>query len=126
MHRICFLHSIIEKNCLLGIGVPQPHQTMIQPGSLQQPQLQTTQSSASNVITTSAPATKIDDLTQIDPQIVAKAAEWSEHKAPDGRPYYYNSKTVESVWEKPQALKDLESKKLVIKTFFKFGLGFKN
>lgn len=63
---------------------------------------------------TSAPATKIEDLTQIDPQILARAADWSEHKAPDGRPYYYNAKLGESVWEKPQALRDLESKFLFL------------
>lgn len=50
---------------------------------------------------------------QIDPDIVARAAEWTEHKAPDGRSYYYNAKAGESVWEKPQALKDLESKYFV-------------
>nr|CAI5841591.1 unnamed protein product [Callosobruchus analis] len=46
----------------------------------------------------------------IDPEIVARASDWTEHKAPDGRPYYHNAKRGESVWEKPQALKDLESK----------------
>ncbi|KAL1115966.1 hypothetical protein AAG570_005461 [Ranatra chinensis] len=49
---------------------------------------------------------------QIDPEIVARAAEWTEHRAPDGRLYYYNAKAGESVWEKPQALKDLETAKL--------------
>lgn len=39
---------------------------------------------------------------------MARAAEWSEHRAPDGRPYYYHAVRGESVWEKPQALKDLE------------------
>lgn len=48
-------------------------------------------------------------MAKIDPDIVAKASEWSEHKAPDGRFYYYNAKKGESVWEKPQPLKDLES-----------------
>lgn len=33
------------------------------------------------------------------------AFEWSEHRAPDGRIYYYNSATKESRWEKPDALK---------------------
>merc|ERR550519_1477685 len=34
--------------------------------------------------------------------------DWTEHTAPDGKKYYYNSKTQESVWEKPQELKDFE------------------
>lgn len=59
-------------------------------------------------------------MAQIDPDIIAKAADWSEHKAPDGRFYYYNSKKQESVWEKPQALKDLESKIQTIKMIFDF------
>uniref|UniRef100_A0A803TNE1 Pre-mRNA-processing factor 40 homolog A n=1 Tax=Anolis carolinensis TaxID=28377 RepID=A0A803TNE1_ANOCA len=30
---------------------------------------------------------------------------WSEHRAPDGRVYYYNSETKQSSWEKPDELK---------------------
>ncbi|KAM3846699.1 pre-mRNA-processing factor 40 homolog B isoform 2-T2 [Vipera latastei] len=30
---------------------------------------------------------------------------WSEHKAPDGRIYYYNAETKQSSWEKPDELK---------------------
>lgn len=30
---------------------------------------------------------------------------WSEHRAPDGRTYFYNSVTKQSSWEKPDALK---------------------
>lgn len=44
----------------------------------------------------------------IEPQVIARAAEWSEHRAPDGRPYYYHATRGESVWEKPQAIRDLE------------------
>jgi transcription elongation regulator 1 len=51
-------------------------------------------------------------LAKVDPEIIGKAAEWSEHKSPDGRFYYYNAKKGESVWEKPQPLKDLETAKL--------------
>uniref|UniRef100_V5GT16 Transcription elongation regulator 1-like protein n=1 Tax=Anoplophora glabripennis TaxID=217634 RepID=V5GT16_ANOGL len=51
-------------------------------------------------------------MSKIDPEIIARASEWSEHKAPDGRFYYYNAKKGESVWEKPQPLKDLETAKL--------------
>ena len=30
---------------------------------------------------------------------------WTEHKAPDGRCYYYNAATKQSSWEKPEDLK---------------------
>lgn len=35
----------------------------------------------------------------------ATNCEWSEHKAPDGRTYYYNNITKQSAWEKPDELK---------------------
>ncbi|XP_017047345.2 pre-mRNA-processing factor 40 homolog A [Drosophila ficusphila] len=36
--------------------------------------------------------------------VMASSTEWTEHKAPDGRPYYYNQNTKQSSWEKPEAL----------------------
>nr|CAG4647045.1 EOG090X064W [Megafenestra aurita]SVE92388.1 EOG090X064W [Megafenestra aurita] len=30
---------------------------------------------------------------------------WTEHKAPDGRTYYYNNSTKQSLWDKPDELK---------------------
>lgn len=36
--------------------------------------------------------------------VVPPNTEWTEHKAPDGRPYYYNNITKQSSWEKPEAL----------------------
>lgn len=33
------------------------------------------------------------------------AEQWTEHKAPDGRTYYYNSVTKQSSWQKPDQLK---------------------
>ena len=50
---------------------------------------------------------------QLDPELVAKAAEWTEHTAPDGRKYYYNAKLQQSVWVKPQAITDLEGKRFL-------------
>jgi len=32
-------------------------------------------------------------------------SDWTEHKAPDDRPYYYNLRTKQSSWEKPDELK---------------------
>ncbi|XP_053612309.1 pre-mRNA-processing factor 40 homolog A [Plodia interpunctella] len=34
-----------------------------------------------------------------------QSSPWSEHKAPDGRIYYYNSVSKQSLWEKPDDLK---------------------
>ncbi|XP_017854029.1 pre-mRNA-processing factor 40 homolog A [Drosophila busckii] len=35
---------------------------------------------------------------------LAPNSEWTEHKAPDGRPYFYNQNTKQSSWEKPESL----------------------
>jgi len=34
---------------------------------------------------------------------VRDVCEWTEYRNTDGRYYYYNSRTMESVWHKPQA-----------------------
>lgn len=31
--------------------------------------------------------------------------EWTEHTAPDGRKYFFNTRTRQSAWEKPDELK---------------------
>lgn len=36
---------------------------------------------------------------------IGAGVEWSEHTAPDGRTYYYNSVTKQSSWQKPDVLK---------------------
>lgn len=71
------------------------------------------------VMAPQAPAEDPAILAQLDQELVASAMVWTEHRAPDGRLYYYNSKAGESVWEKPQALKDLES------TFLKYNFKHK-
>lgn len=47
-------------------------------------------------------------LRQGAPVVVVAACKWTEHDAPDGKKYYYNSQTQESVWEKPQELIDFQ------------------
>ncbi|GFO13671.1 transcription elongation regulator 1, partial [Plakobranchus ocellatus] len=47
--------------------------------------------------------------TQLPPK-PPEVLEWSEHKNNDGKSYYHNSRTLESVWEKPQVLIDWEAK----------------
>lgn len=54
-------------------------------------------------------------VSMMHPQLALSAAsasmagtlqlpEWSEYKTADGKMYYYNNRTLESTWEKPQAL----------------------
>uniref|UniRef100_A0A3Q3N7K6 Transcription elongation regulator 1 n=1 Tax=Mastacembelus armatus TaxID=205130 RepID=A0A3Q3N7K6_9TELE len=54
-------------------------------------------------------------VSMMHPQLTLSAAptsmagslqlpEWSEYKTADGKMYYYNNRTLESTWEKPQAL----------------------
>ncbi|XP_037543839.1 transcription elongation regulator 1 isoform X3 [Nematolebias whitei] len=54
-------------------------------------------------------------VSMMHPQLTLSAApaslagslqlpEWSEYKTADGKTYYYNNRTLESTWEKPQAL----------------------
>lgn len=75
--------------------------------------------SSTTVVTQGAPSSSVDD-SNLDPEMVSQAAHWTEHKAPDGRSYYYNSKTLESVWEKPQAMKDLEGELGLCNSWFCF------
>uniref|UniRef100_A0A8C4DFP3 Transcription elongation regulator 1 n=1 Tax=Dicentrarchus labrax TaxID=13489 RepID=A0A8C4DFP3_DICLA len=63
-------------------------------------------------------------VSMMHPQLALSAApsmagslqlpEWSEYKTADGKTYYYNNRTLESTWEKPQALveKEKEAEKI--------------
>lgn len=55
---------------------------------------------SSSVSVTSAPKVNTSDVS-----VSKKKTPWSEHKAPDGRMYYYNTETKQSSWEKPADLK---------------------
>lgn len=67
----------------------QPSQQQQQPQQLQQPGAQPQQQ----------PQQQQQPAGQQRPRSV-----WTEHKAPDGRKYYYNSATKQSSWEKPAEL----------------------
>lgn len=58
----------------------------------------------------SAPAPELSPM-------VNQNSPWTEHKAPDGRTYYYNSITKQSLWEKPD---DLKTPAEVCSIFYKF------
>jgi hypothetical protein len=42
---------------------------------------------------------------------------WTEHKAPDGRMYYYNASTKQSSWEKPAELMPAPVRPCVLVTY---------
>ncbi|XP_040502943.1 transcription elongation regulator 1 isoform X10 [Gallus gallus] len=46
-------------------------------------------------------------------------SEWTEYKTADGKTYYYNNRTLESTWEKPQELKEKEKLEEKIKETIK-------
>ncbi|KPP76957.1 transcription elongation regulator 1-like [Scleropages formosus] len=43
--------------------------------------------------------------------------EWSEYKTADGKTYYYNNRTLESTWEKPEELKEKDKEAEKAKEF---------
>ncbi|GAB1597955.1 pre-mRNA-processing factor 40 homolog A-like isoform X2 [Argonauta hians] len=74
-------------------GTPASHPGAL-PGTVGQSQA--TQQPSSIVASSTA---------SIECKPVEKKTVWTEHKAPDGRTYYYNSVTKQSSWEKPDELK---------------------
>ncbi|BFY97387.1 hypothetical protein BsWGS_00433 [Bradybaena similaris] len=100
----------------------QTQQQQTQQQQQQQQQQQPAVTSATTAATaspagsdTAPPAVNKDATVTKQPvtQLPAKppeVAEWSEHKNSDGKSYYYNSRSQESVWDKPQVLKDWEAK----------------
>ncbi len=49
---------------------------------------------------------------------------WTEHKAPDGRTYFYNSISKESRWEKPDELKTSIEVGIIFSVFLFFYMKF--
>ncbi|XP_071534468.1 pre-mRNA-processing factor 40 homolog B isoform X13 [Panulirus ornatus] len=52
-----------------------------------------------------APSAPAATKTEATPPAKEKKSVWTEHKAPDGRIYFYNTVTRQSSWEKPDELK---------------------
>lgn len=50
--------------------------------------------------------------TAAAPSGVAPKTSWTEHKAPDGRTYYYNTVTKQSAWDKPDEMKSAAERML--------------
>lgn len=77
--------------------VPPPQAGAARPGQLQQQQAAPAagqRPGAEHLASSSAPSTSAPAIKP----------DWTEHTAPDGRKYYYNSKTKQSSWQKPAAL----------------------
>jgi hypothetical protein len=59
------------------------------------------------------------------PLMQEKKTLWTEHKAPDGRTYFYNSISKESRWDKPDELKtSTEVCIILFRNFFFFYIEF--
>lgn len=56
-------------------------------------------------VSSSASVAAAPTVSTSDVSVPKKKTPWTEHKAPDGRLYYYNSETKQSSWEKPDDLK---------------------
>ncbi|XP_075297580.1 transcription elongation regulator 1 isoform X5 [Opisthocomus hoazin] len=86
----------------------------------------TTASSVSQTISSVLPGMAPPIVPMIHPQVAIAASpatlagatavsEWTEYKTADGKTYYYNNRTLESTWEKPQELKEKEKMEEKIK-----------
>lgn len=64
------------------------------------------------------PMTGFPVFSMPPPNFPTSNCEWSEHKSPDGRTYYYNSITKQSAWEKPDELKTNAEVWMVLQCFF--------
>uniref|UniRef100_A0A8C5UBJ4 Transcription elongation regulator 1 n=1 Tax=Malurus cyaneus samueli TaxID=2593467 RepID=A0A8C5UBJ4_9PASS len=96
---------------LPGMPIPLPGVAMMQIVSC--PYVKTVATTKTGVLPGMAPPI----VPMIHPQVAiaspatlagAAVSEWTEYKTADGKTYYYNNRTLESTWEKPQELKEKE------------------
>lgn len=52
-------------------------------------------------------------LPQVSDDLRERAVIWQEYKTPDQKFYYYNTKTLERTWDKPQVIRELDGKLVV-------------
>ncbi|XP_063148443.1 transcription elongation regulator 1 isoform X6 [Candoia aspera] len=90
----------------------------------------TTATSVSQTVSSVLPGMAPPIVPMIHPQVAIAASpaalagatavsEWTEYKTADGKTYYYNNRTLESTWEKPQELKEKEKVEEKIKDSIK-------
>ncbi|PKK20639.1 transcription elongation regulator 1 [Columba livia] len=105
---------------LPGMPIPLPGVAMMQIVSC--PYVKTVATTKTGVLPGMAPPI----VPMIHPQVAiaaspaalagaAPVSEWTEYKTADGKTYYYNNRTLESTWEKPQELKEKEKMEEKIK-----------
>ncbi|KFO91164.1 Transcription elongation regulator 1, partial [Buceros rhinoceros silvestris] len=105
---------------LPGMPIPLPGVAMMQIVSC--PYVKTVATTKTGVLPGMAPPI----VPMIHPQVAIAASpaslagatavsEWTEYKTADGKTYYYNNRTLESTWEKPQELKEKEKMEEKIK-----------
>lgn len=98
---------------LPGMPIPLPGVTMMQIVSC--PYVKTVATTKTGMLQGIAPPM----VPMIHPQVAIAASpatlagatigsEWTEYKTAEGKTYYYNNRTLESTWEKPQELKQKE------------------
>ena len=62
---------------------------------------------------------QLKELEEKLAKVNADISMWSEFKNPDGRPYFYNTKSMESTWDKPLVFTDQTGRKKTV-AFFPF------
>ncbi len=55
---------------------------------------------------------QLKELEEKMEKINEEASAWSEFKNPEGRCYFYNTKTLDSTWDKPIVFSDVIGKKI--------------
>ncbi|EDO43130.1 predicted protein [Nematostella vectensis] len=50
------------------------------------------------------PGMPLPGMPGMPPMGMVKQSEWSEHRTSDGRVYFYNSRTMQSTWERPKEM----------------------